>query len=105
MVLEITDDIFEEVVLNSNIPVLVDFWAEWCGPCKMIAPIVDEISREYKEKIVVGKVNVDENHQFAVKYGVKTIPTVLIFKNGEVVDRQLGAVPKKEYTDKIDAYL
>ncbi|OSY87302.1 thioredoxin [Tenacibaculum holothuriorum] len=105
MALEITDASFEEVVLKSDKPVLVDFWAAWCGPCRMVAPIVDEISNEYDGKAVVGKVDVDNNQEFAAKYGVRNIPTVLIFKNGEVVDKQVGAAPKKTYTDKIDAAL
>ncbi|CAM1357197.1 MULTISPECIES: thioredoxin [Tenacibaculum] len=105
MALEITDASFEEVVLKSDKPVLVDFWAAWCGPCRMVSPIVDEISGEYAGKAVVGKVDVDANQEFAAKYGVRNIPTVLIFKNGEVVDKQVGAAPKKTYTDKIDANL
>ncbi|MDX8552995.1 thioredoxin [Tenacibaculum gallaicum] len=105
MALEITDASFEEVVLKSDKPVLVDFWAAWCGPCRMVSPIVDEISNEYDGKAVVGKVDVDANQEFAAKYGVRNIPTVLIFKNGEVVDKQVGAAPKKAYTDKIDATL
>ncbi|MGG8497977.1 thioredoxin [Tenacibaculum sp. TC6] len=105
MALEITDASFEEVVLKSDKPVLVDFWAAWCGPCRMVSPIVDEISSEYDGKAVVGKVDVDANQEFAAKYGVRNIPTVLIFKNGEVVDKQVGAAPKKTYTDKIDSQL
>ncbi|CAL2095307.1 thioredoxin [Tenacibaculum sp. 190524A02b] len=105
MALEITDASFQEVVLNSDKPVLVDFWAAWCGPCRMVSPIVDEISSEYEGKAIVGKVDVDANQEFAAKYGVRNIPTVLIFKNGEVVDKQVGAAPKKTYTDKIDAAL
>ena len=105
MALEITDANFEEAVLKSDKPVLVDFWAAWCGPCRMVSPIVDEISGEYAGKAVVGKVDVDANQEFAAKYGVRNIPTVLIFKNGEVVDKQVGAAPKKTYTDKIDANL
>lgn len=103
MALEITDTSFEELVLNSDKPVLVDFWATWCGPCRMVAPIVDEIGQEYEGKAVVGKVDVDANQEFAAKYGVRNIPTVLIFKNGEVVDKQVGAAPKKTYTDKLEA--
>lgn len=103
MALEITDASFEETVLNSDKPVLVDFWATWCGPCRMVGPIVDEIATEYEGKAIVGKVDVDANQEFAAKYGVRNIPTVLIFKNGEVVDKQVGAAPKNAYTAKLDA--
>jgi len=105
MSLEITDATFEEVVLKSDKPVMVDFWAQWCGPCKMVGPIIDQISDEYQEKAIVGKVDVDANQQFAAKYGVRNIPTVLVFKNGEVINRQVGAAPKKVYTDIIDVAL
>lgn len=105
MALEITDANFEETVLNSSKPVLVDFWAAWCGPCRMVGPIIDEISTEYAEKAIVGKVDVDTNQEFAAKYGVRNIPTVLVFQNGEVVGRQVGVAPKASYTDAIDALL
>ena len=105
MALEITDANFEETVLNSSKPVMVDFWAAWCGPCRMVGPIIDEISTEYAEKAVVGKVDVDANQEFAAKYGVRNIPTVLVFQNGEVVGRQVGVAPKASYTDAIDALL
>ena len=105
MALEITDANFEETVLNSSKPVLVDFWAAWCGPCRMVGPIIDEISAEYADKAVVGKVDVDANQEFAAKYGVRNIPTVLVFQNGEVVGRQVGVAPKASYTDAIDALL
>jgi len=105
MALEITDANFEETVLNSSKPVFVDFWAAWCGPCRMVGPIIDEISTEYAEKAVVGKVDVDANQEFAAKYGVRNIPTVLVFQNGEVVGRQVGVAPKASYTDAIDALL
>jgi thioredoxin 1 len=105
MALEITDATFEEVVLKSDKPVLVDFWAVWCGPCRMVGPIIDEISNEYDGKAVVGKVDVDANQEFAAKYGVRNIPTVLVFQNGEVVARQVGVAPKKSYTDAIEALL
>ncbi|MGB0186844.1 MAG: thioredoxin [Flavobacteriaceae bacterium] len=105
MALEITDANFEETVLNSSKPVLVDFWAAWCGPCRMVGPIIDEISTEYADKAVVGKVDVDANQEFAAKYGVRNIPTVLVFQNGEVVGRQVGVAPKASYTDAIDALL
>ncbi|WP_127137450.1 thioredoxin [Flagellimonas oceanensis] len=105
MALEITDATFDEVVLKSDKPVLVDFWAAWCGPCRMVGPIIEEVGQEYDGKAVVGKVDVDANQQFAAKYGVRNIPTVLIFKDGEVVNRQVGVSPKKTYTDAIDAAL
>ena len=105
MALEITDATFEDVVLNSDKPVVVDFWAAWCGPCRMVGPIIDELSDEYAEKAVVGKVDVDENQQFAAKYGVRNIPTVLVFKNGEGVARQVGVAPKNVYAEAIDQQL
>ncbi|SFR33825.1 thioredoxin [Robiginitalea myxolifaciens] len=105
MALEITDASFDEVVLKSDKPVMVDFWAAWCGPCRMVGPIIEELSTEYEGKAVVGKVDVDVNQQFAAKYGVRNIPTVLVFKNGEIVNRQVGVSPKKVYADAIDAAL
>ena len=105
MALEITDATFDEVVLKSDKPVLVDFWAAWCGPCRMVGPIIEEVGQEYDGKAVVGKVDVDANQQFAAKYGVRNIPTVLVFKDGEVINRQVGVSPKKVYTDAIDAAL
>ena len=105
MALEITDATFEEVVLNSDKPVVVDFWAAWCGPCRMVGPIIDELATEYKGKAVVGKVDVDNHQQFAAKYGVRNIPTVLVFKGGEIVNRQVGVAPKNVYAEAIDAAL
>lgn len=102
--IEITDSNFEEIIA-SKIPVLVDFWAEWCGPCKMIGPVVDELAGEYEGKAVIGKVNVDENPETAAKFMVRSIPTLLILKGGEVVDKQVGAVPKSTLAQKIDAQL
>ncbi len=105
MALEITDANFEEAVLQSDKPVLVDFWAAWCGPCRMVGPVIEEISNEYEGKAVVGKLDVDANQEFAAKYGVRNIPTVLMFKDGEVVGRQVGVAPKNVYTEAIDGLL
>ena len=105
MALEITDATFDEVVLKSDKPVLVDFWAAWCGPCRMVGPIVEELATEYEGKAVVGKVDVDANQEFAAKYGVRNIPTVLLFKGGEVVEKQVGVAPKATYVQKIDAHI
>ena len=105
MALEITDATFDETVLKSDKPVVVDFWAAWCGPCRMVGPIIDQISEEYEGKAVVGKVDVDANQQFAAKFGIRNIPTVLVFKDGEIVNRQVGVSPKKVYAEAIDAVL
>ncbi len=105
MALEITDANFEEVVLKSSQPVLVDFWAEWCGPCRMLGPIIEELSSDYNGKAVIGKVDVDSNQKFAAQFGVRNIPTVLIFKDGELVNRQVGVSQKNVYADYIDALL
>lgn len=102
--IEITDANFEEVIASDK-PVLVDFWAEWCGPCKMIGPVVEELAGEYEGKAVIGKVNVDENPNTSAKFGIRSIPTLLILKNGEIVDKQVGAVPKAVLAEKIDAQL
>lgn len=101
MALQITDATVNEV-LQSDKLVVIDFWAEWCGPCKMVGPIIEEIGEEYKDKVVVGKLDVDNNDETTSKYGIRNIPTVLFIKNGEVVDKVVGAAPKKNFTDKID---
>jgi len=102
--IEITDSNFEEII-KSETPVLVDFWAEWCGPCKMIGPVVEELAGEYDGKAVVGKVNVDENPNVSAKFGIRSIPTLLVFKGGEIVDKQIGAVPKQVLADKLEAQM
>jgi len=105
MALEFTDSNFEELVLKSDKPVLVDFWAEWCGPCRMVGPVVEELSKEYDGRAVVGKLNVDNNAAISMKYGIRSIPTLLVFKNGEIVDRAVGAVPKSQLAQKLDGQL
>lgn len=105
MALEITDANFEEVVMKSDKPVLIDFWAEWCGPCRMVGPIVDELSKDYEGKAVIGKVNVDNNPDVSVRFGIRNIPAMLFFKNGQVVDKQIGAVPKSILENKLKAQL
>jgi len=104
MAIEIKASNFEEV-LKTDKPVMIDFWAAWCGPCRMIAPLVDELSTEYEGRAVIAKVDVDANQEIALKYGVRNIPTILFLKNGEVVDKSVGAVPKNVLSDKIDAHL
>ncbi|MEI7978383.1 MAG: thioredoxin [Bacteroidota bacterium] len=105
MSLEITDANFQELVLESKVPVLVDFWAEWCGPCRMVGPVVDELSKEYEGKAVIGKVDVDNNPKIATEFGIMSIPALLFFKDGKVVDKQVGAVPKHVLAGKLDAQL
>lgn len=105
MTIEITDSNFEEVVLKSDKPVLVDFWAEWCGPCRMVGPVVEELSNEYDGKVVIGKVDVDSNPEVSLKFGIRNIPALLFFKDGEIVDKQIGAVPKSVLAEKLDKQL
>jgi thioredoxin 1 len=102
MAIEINADNFEEVVMNTDQPVMVDFWAEWCGPCRMIGPVVDKIADAYKGKAVVGKVNVDTNQEISQKFGVRSIPTIVFIKNGEVVDKSVGVAPESVLIDKLD---
>ena len=105
MAVEITDANFDELVLKADKPVVVDFWAAWCGPCRMVGPIIDEMHAEYEGKAIIGKVDVDQNPGVSAKFGVRNIPTILFIKNGEVVDKSVGAVPKTQLTGKLDAIL
>ena len=105
MTIEFTDANFDELVLKSDKPVLVDFWAEWCGPCRMVGPSVEELSREYEGKALIGKMNVDSNPNVSVQFGIRNIPALLYFKNGQVVDKQIGAVPKSILAGKLEAQL
>ncbi|WP_100898835.1 thioredoxin [Nostoc flagelliforme] len=102
---QVTDSSFKQEVLDSDVPVLVDFWAPWCGPCRMVAPVVDEISEQYKGQIKVVKVNTDENPQVASQYGIRSIPTLMIFKDGAKVDMVVGAVPKTTLASTLEKYL
>jgi thioredoxin 1 len=102
MALTLTDDNFNAEVLNSDIPVLVDFWATWCGPCIAIAPTIEALSTEYEGRVKVGKVDVDENQGVAAQYGIRSIPTLMVFKNGEVVDQIIGGVPKKVLVERLN---
>jgi thioredoxin 1 len=104
MALAITDSNFDEL-LQSNKPLVVDFWAEWCGPCKMVAPIIEELAAEFEGQVIIGKCDVDDNSDVAAEYGIRNIPTILFFKDGVVVDKQVGAAPKATFVAKIDALL
>lgn len=105
MALEITDGNYKEIVLKSEVPVMLDFWAAWCGPCRMIAPFVEEMYGEFEGKAVIGKVDVDSNPDVATSFGIRNIPTVLFFKNGEIADKQVGACPKATLVSKLNALL
>jgi thioredoxin 1 len=105
MALEVNDGNFDDLVIKSGKPVLVDFWAEWCGPCRIIAPIIDEISHEYEGKAIVVKCDVDSSPAVAARYGIRNIPTVLFFKDGKVADKQVGAVPKNNFLAKLNALI
>ncbi|TKB56105.1 thioredoxin TrxA [Ferrimonas aestuarii] len=102
---QLSDDAFEADVLNSDTPVLVDFWAEWCGPCKMIAPVLDELAEEYGDKLVIGKMNVDQNNATPAKFGIRGIPTLLLFKGGELAGTKVGAASKTQLKEFIDSHL
>lgn len=105
MALELTDANFDELVLKSDKPVLVDFWAEWCGPCRMVGPSVEELAKEYEGKAVIGKMDVDSNPNVSMQFGIRNIPALLYFKNGQVVDKQIGVVPKSVLAGKLEAQL
>lgn len=104
MALEITDSNYKEILAESK-PVVIDFWAPWCGPCKMVGPIIDELATEYEGKAIIGKCDVDDNDDVASVFGIRNIPTVLFFKDGQLVDKQVGSAPKGIYVAKIDALL
>jgi thioredoxin 1 len=105
MAMTLTDGNFKETVLNSDKVSIVDFWAVWCGPCRMIAPSIEELAKEYDGKAVIGKLNVDENPQVSMEYGIRSIPTILFFKNGKIVDKQVGVVPKSVLESKLKAQM
>lgn len=105
MTVEVNDSNFEEIVLKSDKPVIIDFWAEWCGPCRMVSPIVEEISEDFKGKVIVAKVDVDSNPGISSKFGIRNIPTIMFFKDGKMVDKQVGAVPKSNLVSKLEPLL
>ena len=100
----VTEDNFNEI-LNEGKPVVLDFWAEWCGPCRMVGPIIDELASEYEGRVIIGKVDVDENDEITTQFGIRNIPTVLFFKDGQIIDKQVGAFPKAKYVEKIEQLL
>lgn len=104
MALEITDNNYREVLADSK-PVVIDFWATWCGPCRMVAPIIDELAQEYEGQVIIGKCDVDENNDVAAEFGIRNIPTVLFFKGGQLVDKQVGSAPKSTFANKVKALL
>ena len=103
LVLELTDDNFETEVVSSDVPVLVDFWAEWCMPCRMLAPTIEELASEFEGKVKVGKVDTDANREVSVKYGINAIPTIILFQNGEVLKKFVGVTPKTDFVDELNA--
>ena len=105
MSLELTDANFEEIIAKADKPVVVDFWAEWCGPCRIVGPIINEIAEEFNDRAIVGKLDVDNNPEVSARYGIRNIPTVLFFKNGKLADKQVGAVPKSHFVSKLEALL
>jgi len=105
MAMEFSDSNFQEAVLNNDKLVVVDFWAEWCGPCRVVGPIVEQLGRDYVDQAVVGKLNVDDNPEVSIRYGIRNIPTILFIKNGQVVDKQVGAVPRSILENKLKAHL
>lgn len=104
MALEITDNNYKEILAEGK-PVVIDFWAPWCGPCKMVGPIIEELAAEYEGKVAIGKCDVDDNNDVATEFGIRSIPTVLFFKNGQLVDKKIGSSPKPKYVEKIEALL
>lgn len=105
MAVEVTDANYDEIVGSASLPVVLDFWAAWCGPCKMVGPLIEEMHSEYEGKAIIGKVDVDNNREIAQKFGIRNIPTIAFIKNGEIVDKSVGAVPKAQLTSKLDAIL